>query len=123
MLNKDYLRKNLELLKKVNPKILNQLLEKLPEIEKNLEIILKENDFDILIHGNRIENIVEKARKKIEDKEKTIGVIWTHTMRVNFPEKLVRYADNLNPPKEKLIYNTGGLIIFGTLPFFISKSF
>ncbi|WP_457626274.1 motility associated factor glycosyltransferase family protein [Persephonella sp.] len=121
MLNKDYLRKNLELLKKVNPKILNRLLEKLPEIEKNLEIILKENDFDILFHGNRIENVVEKARKKIEDREKTIGVIWTHTMRVNFPEKLVRYADNLSPPKEKLIYNTEGLIIFGTLPFFHIK--
>ncbi|SNZ03757.1 Uncharacterized conserved protein [Persephonella hydrogeniphila] len=121
MLNKEYLRKNLELLQKISPNILNKLLQKLPDIEKNLEIILKKEDFDIIFHGNRIENIVEKAKKKIEEREKAIGVIWTHIMKVNFPQELIAYADNLNPPKEKLIYHTEGLIVFGTLPFFHIK--
>ncbi|WP_457642744.1 motility associated factor glycosyltransferase family protein [Persephonella sp.] len=118
MLDKKVLMNNLVLLKKVNSKLLDILVKNIDKIEKNLEILLKDEDFDVVLNSVRFENIRQKAEKKVRELEKSIGVIWTHTMKINYPEELINLADNLNPSKEKLIQNTEALIVMGTIPFF-----
>ncbi|WP_457624485.1 motility associated factor glycosyltransferase family protein [Persephonella sp.] len=118
MLDKKVLLNNLITLKKVNSKLLDILVKNIDRIEENLEILLKGDDFDVVLNSTRLENIKQKARDKVENLEKAVGVIWTHTMKINYPQELIDLADNLNPPKDKLIKNTEALIIMGTIPFF-----
>ena len=116
MVNKELLKKNLEYISKVKPSFVKKLIEKLPEIEKNIHIVQDVETFHIFYKGNLIRNIKERAEVKVENLENYIGGIDVgHIPNIN-PEDIELIRKHYND-KDSIIRHTQVLWILGTLPF------